>query len=68
MALKSANLDMMIQDLARATMDDVDENDDIQHGASSASGTALGSNDDDFEIEAAENPTRDDFFDNPFDD
>ena len=62
-APESTDLDATIQDLVRATMDDVGDIDDISHGV----GSALGSNDDDFEVQTAQNPSHDDS-DNPFDD
>lgn len=65
-APESADSDLTIQDLARATMLDVDEDDNIALGASSASGTGLGDNED--LLAVAENPIDNDFFDNPFDD
>lgn len=60
-ALEPDDLDSTIQDLARSTVDDVDGDFDIQHGASSASGTALDSNDNDLELADIEIPIDDDF-------
>lgn len=62
---------MTIRDLARATLADVDDDDDDDDETipSSASGTNLGSINDDFDqtLAATGDPIDPYFFDNPFD-